>query len=127
MKGPIANVSCVVQEEMAVELVPAQDWDPSRPVTLMGCLVPFYMLSRIDPAQWERAHSIIQSLPAPPEPMVLPKITPDKAVPRELQQGRTAHLAKCSWTCLETWFVTSWKYMSTRKRLVNGPYRQWMQ
>ena len=32
----------------------------------------------IGPAQWEKAHSIIHSLPAPPEPWSSPKITPEE-------------------------------------------------
>ena len=36
VEGPVANVSCVVQDKMAVELAPAQDWDPAKPVMVDG-------------------------------------------------------------------------------------------
>ena len=41
VEGPVANISCVDQAEVAVELEPVQTWDPSRPLILDGapCLV----------------------------------------------------------------------------------------
>ena len=45
----------------------------------------------VDPAQWERAHAIIQSLPSPSEPMVLPPTSPEEW--RRVVQSRPSRTA----------------------------------